>query len=202
MSRPWMPFYIAEYLGDTGHLNTTQHGAYFLLIIHYWRTGGLPDDDRQLANITKLPLRIWNDVKPIMQDFFFDGWKHKRIDKELAKQDVIATKRAIAGRKGADITALARMVAKAGNCQANAHQLPTPQFKQLPQQLPSKRVAVTKKDINTYSSPVAARERQAVENVERPQEATEVETAKPPSQTTRSEFDDLLTRKLNGGHRA
>lgn len=92
-TKPWMPFYIAEYLADTGHLNTTQHGAYCLLIMHYWRTGGLPDDDRQIANIAKLSLRIWQDIKPIIQDFFHDGWKHKRIDHELAHADDISGKR-------------------------------------------------------------------------------------------------------------
>lgn len=110
MSRPWMPFYVADYLADTGHLTTTQHGAYLLLIMHYWRTGGLPDDDKKLAKITRLPLKIWTDgVRPDLELLFQPGWKHKRIEKELERQNDIALKRAIAGQRGGMRTAIARI---------------------------------------------------------------------------------------------
>lgn len=98
--RAWMPLYVGDYLGDTGHLNTTQHGAYFLLMMHYWRKDGLPDDDEQLAAITKLPLKIWREIRPTLQAFFYDGWSHKRIDEELATMEVKRRRRANAGSKG------------------------------------------------------------------------------------------------------
>ena len=109
MNRPWMPLYVGDYLGDTGHLTTAQHGAYLLLMMHYWRKGELPDDDRQLSKITKLPLKTWCDYRPTLQDFFHEGWKHKRIDAELAKMVRVSEKRAIAGQKGGLGSALARM---------------------------------------------------------------------------------------------
>ena len=109
MNRPWMPLYVGDYLGDTGHLTTTQHGAYLLLMMHYWRKGELPDDDRQLSKIAKLPLKTWCDYRATLQDFFYDGWKHKRIDVELAKMTRVSEKRAIAGQKGGLGSALARM---------------------------------------------------------------------------------------------
>jgi uncharacterized protein YdaU (DUF1376 family) len=109
MNRPWMPLYVGDYLGDTGHLTTTQHGAYLLLMMHYWRKGELPDDDRQLSKITKLPLKTWCEYRPTLQDFFYEGWKHKRIDAELAKMVRVSEKRAIAGQKGGLGSALARM---------------------------------------------------------------------------------------------
>jgi uncharacterized protein YdaU (DUF1376 family) len=109
MKRPWMPLYVGDYLGDTGHLTTAQHGAYLLLMMHYWRKGELPDDDRQLAKITKLPLRTWRDYRATLQDFFYDGWKHKRIDAELQRMTEVSAKRAIAGQRGGLGSALARM---------------------------------------------------------------------------------------------
>ena len=109
MNRPWMPLYVGDYLGDTGHLTTTQHGAYLLLMMHYWRKGELPDDDRQLSKIAKLPLKTWCDYHATLQDFFYEGWKHKRIDVELAKMTRVSAKRAIAGQKGGLGSALARM---------------------------------------------------------------------------------------------
>jgi uncharacterized protein YdaU (DUF1376 family) len=104
-----MPLYVGDYLGDTGHLTTAQHGAYLLLMMHYWRKGELPDDDRQLAKITKLPLRTWSDYRPLLQNFFHDGWRHKRIDTELERMMRVSEKRAIAGQKGGLGSALSRM---------------------------------------------------------------------------------------------
>jgi uncharacterized protein YdaU (DUF1376 family) len=109
MNRPWMPLYVGDYLGDTGHLTTTQHGAYLLLMMHYWRKGELPDDDRQLSKIAKLPLKTWCEYRQTLQDFFYDGWKHKRIDAELQKMMRVSAQRAIAGQKGGLGSALARM---------------------------------------------------------------------------------------------
>jgi uncharacterized protein YdaU (DUF1376 family) len=104
-----MPLYVGDYLGDTGHLTTAQHGAYLLLMMHYWRKGELPDDDRQLSKIAKLPLKTWCECRPILQDFFHDGWKHKRIDAELEKMMRVSAQRVIAGQKGGIGSALSRM---------------------------------------------------------------------------------------------
>jgi len=109
MKRPWMPLYVGDYLGDTGHLTTAQHGAYLLLMMHYWRKGELPDDDRQLSKITKLPLKTWCSYRPVLQDFFHSGWKHKRIEAELERMMRVSEKRAIAGQKGGLGSALSRM---------------------------------------------------------------------------------------------
>lgn len=100
MNRPWMPLFVADYLKDTRGLTTTQHGAYLLLIIEYWIKGALPNDDKQLARITGMSALEWKKTKPVIQAFFRDGWKHKRLDQEIAKFSDKQTKRQDAGKRG------------------------------------------------------------------------------------------------------
>jgi uncharacterized protein YdaU (DUF1376 family) len=108
MRRPWMPFYVGDYLGDTEHLSTVQHGAYCLLLFSYWRRGCLPDDDQQLANITRLSMEEWLAQKPALQAFFHDGWTHKRMEYELHRTADLRAKRAAAGQKGGIIASINR----------------------------------------------------------------------------------------------
>lgn len=108
-----MPLNVGDYLADTGHLTTTQHGAYLLLLMHYWRKRELPEDDKQLAAIAKLPLRIWLDTRETLQAFFYDGWKHKRVEAEIQKRIEVSNKRALAGAKGGARTHLKNFVNEA-----------------------------------------------------------------------------------------
>jgi uncharacterized protein YdaU (DUF1376 family) len=93
MSPPWMPLYIADYRADTAHLSAAEHGAYLLLIMHYWSTGGLPDDDRPLARIACMSGAEWRRARPTLASFFQDRWTHKRINSELARAAEISSKR-------------------------------------------------------------------------------------------------------------
>ena len=85
MSRPWMPLYVGNYLADTGHLSTLEHGAYLLLLMHYWVHGSLPCDEKRLSLIAKLDSKTWRKVSPILTSFFSDNWQHKRVEAELKK---------------------------------------------------------------------------------------------------------------------
>lgn len=108
MPRPWMPFYVSDYLGDTAHLSTVQHGAYCLLLFSYWKRGNLPDDEQQLANITRMSLEEFRGQRAVLQSFFHDGWKHNRVEAELRRHLDIRTKRAQAGSKGGTVASINR----------------------------------------------------------------------------------------------
>lgn len=104
MSRPWMPMYWGDYLRDTKHLSLEEHGAYLLLIAHYWTHGGLPDDEAGRRNIVGLSgwhfMRKWRSICLAIAPLFDENWRHKRIDAELEKHRIISEKRALAGFKG------------------------------------------------------------------------------------------------------
>ena len=101
----WMPLYIADYLGDTMHLNTTQHGAYLLLLMHHWRNGPLPIDDAQLASIARTDLATWKkSIASVVMRFFNksdEGWSQKRLMSEREFASDLTDKRSVAGRAGA-----------------------------------------------------------------------------------------------------
>jgi uncharacterized protein YdaU (DUF1376 family) len=106
-----MPLYIADYLRDTRKLTTAEHGAYLLLIMEYWTAGELPADDRQLSRIVGMTPAEWRKAKPNVQAFFTNGWRHKRIDIELAKSNEISSKRsASAKQRGSKSSAIAEQL--------------------------------------------------------------------------------------------
>jgi len=84
---PYMQFYIADYLADTTHLSTEEHGAYLLLLFNYWQAGkALPDNNERLARIVRLSNERWISVRDTLAEFFqvVDGeWRHSRIDDDL-----------------------------------------------------------------------------------------------------------------------
>lgn len=72
----YIPLYIGDYLADTTHLSTLEHGAYLLLLFHYWskgsvsKGGGLPDNDRTLAIIAGVDQKQWNCISETIRGFF------------------------------------------------------------------------------------------------------------------------------------
>lgn len=102
----WMPLDVGDYLRDTTHLTTVEHGAYLLLLMHAWVHGGsLTKDDRGLRSITKMSVRAWSASKDTLMAFFFErdgAYRQKRLDAELAKTSHIVEQRSIAGKAAAE----------------------------------------------------------------------------------------------------
>jgi uncharacterized protein YdaU (DUF1376 family) len=102
----WMAYYGDDYLGDTQHLTTIQHGAYHLIMWAAFKRGGyLPDDDLQLAAIARLTPTEWRKMSCIIRGFFRkadDGQTYlKRAREEFEKAQANAEYKAEHGRKGA-----------------------------------------------------------------------------------------------------
>lgn len=87
MSKAWMPLYVGDYLGDTNHLSQGQHGAYLLLIMHYWQRESLPADREQCYCIARaMDVHSRRNVDKVLEQFFCiegSNYRHPRIDSEL-----------------------------------------------------------------------------------------------------------------------
>lgn len=73
MSAPaYLPLFGSDYLADTRHLSTEEHGAYLLLMIAAWRQDdcGLPCDDKKLARIVGLSPRKWMAMRDTILEFW------------------------------------------------------------------------------------------------------------------------------------
>lgn len=114
-----MQLYVADYLGDTRHLTTEQHGAYLLLLMTMWRSDGrLPNDARKLARITGCTASRWAKISDDVLAFFEvdgDDLTNKRLMFELKKASEKSIKRAEAGTKGGEAKALKNNKAEVAN---------------------------------------------------------------------------------------
>ena len=100
---PYMQLYVADYLADTMHLSTEEHGAYLLLIFNYWQTGK-PIPKVRLARIARLTNDRWLSVEDSLKEFFNDNgteWEHARIDHDLAAVHAAQEQKAAAGKASA-----------------------------------------------------------------------------------------------------
>lgn len=118
-SYPAIPFWTDAYLGDTRHLSTLEHGAYFLLLMCAWRTpsNDLPDDDKQLARMCGMRIDQWRRIRPTILAMWQqrdDGrWAQKRLDMERnfvhgrsQKQSGVAIARWLKVKETRDATAM------------------------------------------------------------------------------------------------
>lgn len=119
MSAPFMQLYVADYLGDTRHLTTEQHGAYLLLLMTMWRSDGvLSSDPAKLARIAGLTVARWRKIGDDVLAFFTPcegGLTQGRLAAELTIADEKSAKNAQAGRLGGRAKALKDKKAQIAN---------------------------------------------------------------------------------------
>lgn len=101
---PYMPLYVGDYLADTTHLTQAETGAYLLLLMAAWRSGGrLPHDDAKLARFSRSTGPQWKRIKANVLAFFTieDGFIfQRRLRAELAKYEATLSQKREAGRAG------------------------------------------------------------------------------------------------------
>lgn len=88
--------YAGDYLRDTGHLSVTEHGAYTLLLDHYYsKRNPLPSSIDALCRLCRATTKLEQDaVKAVAEEFFAledDGLRHNpRADREIAEWERLA----------------------------------------------------------------------------------------------------------------
>lgn len=101
---PGLTIWTDAYIGDTQHLTLQEHGAYLKLLMIAWRSPGccLPDDDKRLAVMLGITLRVWTKLKPAVMDFWDleDGvYLQGRLTREREKVEEQSRKGASAARR-------------------------------------------------------------------------------------------------------
>ena len=128
---PFMQFYVGDYLADTTHLTTEQHGAYMLLLMTMWRHGStLPSDPKKLARICRTTDRKWPAIWDEISAFFVvDGDKisNPRLTKEYQKAEGKSKLRANAGSLGGKAKALKSKKAPLANASVLPQHLSEPE---------------------------------------------------------------------------
>jgi uncharacterized protein YdaU (DUF1376 family) len=131
---PGMMLWVPEYLADTQGLTTLQNGAYLLILMSMWMHGGsVPNNEKQLAQISGLTLGKWRRISyEVLAKFMVvkgeDGLDHltqKRLMLEFEKTSGLNGKRRAAGEAGNRAKALKRLEPDLANASAHASGLRT-----------------------------------------------------------------------------
>lgn len=100
---PWYAHDIKAYEAKTAHLSILEHGAYRLMMDHYYKTAApLPANVEQVHRICRaLAEHEQVAVTSILHQFFAldaDGWHNEKADEELSRMADISGKRSIAAK--------------------------------------------------------------------------------------------------------
>lgn len=102
----WYAHYFADYARDTAHLSMLEHGAYRLMLDHYYSTRTpLPTDVERVLRLCRAFVQAEQDaVRLVLKEFFDlreDGWHNERADEEIRKAAELRDKCSAAGQASA-----------------------------------------------------------------------------------------------------
>lgn len=106
MSDQYYCFFPGDYLRDTGDLTLIEHGAYNILLHHYYTQERLPSDRTRLYRICRAFTQEEMDaINSVVNRFFYengDGHIHNvRAEKEIMKRKAFTEAQSNRGRAGA-----------------------------------------------------------------------------------------------------
>ena len=97
----WMPIYIGDYLGDTIELSAAEHGAYLLLLMHYWlKKGEIGDDIERLSRVCKVDEKTCSFILGYYFTHEEGNYRNKRADIEMANAESRRLSASENGKKG------------------------------------------------------------------------------------------------------
>jgi uncharacterized protein YdaU (DUF1376 family) len=106
MASSWYPFFPGDYARDTAHLTLAEHGAYRLLLDHYYSTGRpIPADLERAFRICRaFTPELQGSVGSVLEQFFTEtpeGWRNQRADRQIEKQQRVSAKYAARAKNAA-----------------------------------------------------------------------------------------------------
>ena len=109
MADQYYRFFPGDYQRDTGDLTLVEHGAYRVLLDHYYTCGPLPNDHDRLNRICRaFSTEEQTAVATVVQRFFQpDGnrLRNRKADKELSEREAFIEMQREKGRKSAEVRA-------------------------------------------------------------------------------------------------
>jgi len=97
----WMPIYISDYLRDTEELSGSEHGAYLLLLMHYWvNRGEIGCDVDRLARVCRSDVQTCSFILGYYFSLENGNYRNKRADAEMIKAENRREASSENGKKG------------------------------------------------------------------------------------------------------
>lgn len=115
--QPFMQLWVADFVGDTLHLSSSEIGQYLLLLMAMWRNGGtLPSDPKKLARVARSA--VSDAVMAFFDDDTTGGITQKRLCAELERARKKSKALSENGRAGAAAKALKNNTPPSANASA------------------------------------------------------------------------------------